>query len=145
MVIVIDESAEICTPAAMSARARSACVLRLAAPTMEGSPEKEQPKRRAHLLAEEAEKVAGYRRLAHQQLTQQLQLERLTGELLPAARCLSIGATFALAMSTRPIPELGLVVPHPLAPPPRFGPYPHQLTLEIIERPSAPSFRIQGK
>ena len=75
-------------------------------------------------------------------LTQQLQVENLTGEASVGARALAIGVAYSLARSEMPIPAVGLVVPRSLEHR-RHAPYPPQITFEPISGPWAPNQYIQ--
>ena len=56
-------------------------------------------------------RAAEHRRGVTELLARQLEVERLTGELTPGARCLTVGVAHALATRPNPIPAVGMVVP----------------------------------
>ena len=94
------------------------------------------------LLREETERSVQHRRAISDLLTQQLQVERLTGEVSSLVRSLTAGVAYALTRRDRPIPEVGLVVPRQYENR-RTAPYPTQLTYEPLSGPMAPSSYIQ--
>ena len=71
----------------------------------------ERAERRQQELLVESRRAAERSRYFTDLLAQQLQVERLAGDLVPATRCLTLGVAHVLAARPTAPPAVGMIVP----------------------------------